>query len=63
MFSGADVENLCREAGIVALTDRGMDEDLVKARDFAKARASLKPSLTKEMLSQFEEFERRLTNR
>lgn len=63
LWSGADVENLCREAALGALR-RSMRQggpDSAAARvtmdDFEVAAASTKPSLNREQLSRYEKFE------
>ncbi|RUS32091.1 hypothetical protein BC938DRAFT_476315 [Jimgerdemannia flammicorona] len=53
MYTGADIENLCREAAIITL--RAMREAAcVEMRHFADALLVVRPSLTREMLRQYE---------
>ena len=47
-YSGADLESLCREAGLFALR-KDINADTVTAEDFAKAIKEINPSLTSEM--------------
>ncbi|KAI9030501.1 P-loop containing nucleoside triphosphate hydrolase protein [Hyaloraphidium curvatum] len=62
LFSGADVENLCREAALGALR-RGLGggggELEVTMADFEAAAALVKPSLSREQLDRYERFEAR----
>ncbi|XP_064968351.1 cell division control protein 48 homolog B-like isoform X1 [Musa acuminata AAA Group] len=51
-FTGADLEGLCREAGMVALRE-DMSADSVCNRHFQTARDSLRPSLTKSMIEEY----------
>lgn len=51
-FTGADLEGLCREAGMVALRE-DMLADSVCNRHFQTARDSLRPSLTKSMIEEY----------
>ncbi|XP_078367762.1 ATPase family gene 2 protein homolog B-like [Oculina patagonica] len=46
LFSGADLENLCREAALYALEDGGMSVCRVEHKHFMAALSTVKPSLT-----------------
>jgi len=48
-YSGADLEGLCREAGMIALRENA-DADIVKRVHFSKAMQNIKPSLNKDLL-------------
>jgi len=48
-FSGADLEGLCREAGMIALRENE-DADIIKRSHFVKAMQKIKPSLNKDLL-------------
>nr|CAD7408887.1 unnamed protein product [Timema poppensis] len=50
LCSGADLTNLCREAGLCALTEEGMDVQQVKNKHFQKVLDKLKPSLTQSQI-------------
>ncbi|XP_043072830.1 spermatogenesis-associated protein 5-like protein 1 isoform X2 [Puntigrus tetrazona] len=52
LFSGADLENLCKEAALLALRDEGFQVSCVKQKYFLKALRSLSPSLSPEQLQQ-----------
>ncbi len=52
-YSGADLEALCREAGLNALRK---DATKVNKDDFEKALQTVKPSLKEEMLSKYKRF-------
>ncbi|RZR80188.1 hypothetical protein BHM03_00006135 [Ensete ventricosum] len=52
LFTGADLEGLCREAGMVALRE-DMSADSVCNHHFQIARHSLRPSLTKSMIEEY----------
>ncbi|EDO45694.1 predicted protein [Nematostella vectensis] len=54
LYSGADLENLCREAALFALEHKGMDTCSIDNKHFMKALANLKPSLTTEQLKYYE---------
>ncbi|MCD6530729.1 CDC48 family AAA ATPase [Candidatus Bathyarchaeota archaeon] len=53
-FSGADLEALCREAGLNAIRN---DRDIVVKEDFEEALKSVKPSITPEMEDQYKLFQ------
>ncbi|KAJ8247838.1 hypothetical protein GJAV_G00251100 [Gymnothorax javanicus] len=44
-FSGADLENLCKEAALLALQEEGMDASSIKHKYFMESLRSLSPSL------------------
>ncbi len=52
-YSGADLEALCREAGLNALR---RDADKVTKEDFEKALQTVKPSLKEDMLKKYRKF-------
>ncbi|MEM3469579.1 MAG: AAA family ATPase, partial [Thermoproteota archaeon] len=52
-YSGADLEALCREAGLNALR---RDADKVTKEDFEKALQTIKPSLKEDMLMKYKKF-------
>lgn len=58
-FTGADLEDLSRRAGLVALR-RSFDANTVTNADFAKALEETKPSVTANMESEYEEMLRTL---
>ncbi|XP_078097265.1 ATPase family gene 2 protein homolog B [Mustelus asterias] len=49
-FTGADIQNLCKEAALLALQENGLDADAVEHSHFLKSLQNLKPSLTGQQL-------------
>lgn len=58
-FSGADLEDLVRRAGLTALR-RGLDADKVTMADFEAALAETRASVTPEMLEEYERIQQTL---
>jgi transitional endoplasmic reticulum ATPase len=54
-YSGADLESLCREAGLAALR-RSPDAELVTWADFQEALKIVKPSINPQMLKEYEKI-------
>ena len=54
-YTGADIENVCREAGMSAIR-RGMNVDKVEAKDFEDALETVKPSVTKPYVDKIKKF-------
>ena len=57
-FSGADLENLCREAALHALTENGFAVETVNRSDFDAVLRDLRPSITQDMLRKYEQYQR-----
>ncbi len=57
-FSGADLENLCREAGIHALRENKKAKE-VTMKHFDKALKEIKPSLSKKIVDFYKQFDER----
>ncbi|KAH9772367.1 cell division control protein 48 [Citrus sinensis] len=55
LFTGAELEGLCREAGIVALRE-DISATAVRNRHFQTVKDSLKPALTKEEIDSYSSF-------
>ena len=55
MYSGADLAALCREAALAALR-RNIDSEYVTRRDFEEAFKLVKPSLSPQMLKEYEKM-------
>nr|XP_055172815.1 ribosome biogenesis protein SPATA5L1 isoform X2 [Nyctereutes procyonoides] len=53
-FSGADLGNLCREAALLALQENGLEATTVKQEHFLKSLKTVKPSLSPEDLTLYE---------
>ena len=58
-FTGADLEDLVRRAGLTALR-RGLDSDIVTMADFEAALRETRASVTEDMLKDYEEIQRTL---
>ncbi|MEM2109960.1 MAG: CDC48 family AAA ATPase [Candidatus Odinarchaeota archaeon] len=52
-FSGADIENLCREAGMMAVREN-MGNSKVTMKHFERALSKITPSITPELIKQYE---------
>jgi transitional endoplasmic reticulum ATPase len=52
-FVGADLENLCREAAMIALRE-DRNAALVEARHFEAALKTVKPSVDRDVMKQYE---------
>lgn len=55
LFTGAELEGLCREAGIVALREN-ISATVVCNRHFLTVKESLKPALTREEIDSYSSF-------
>ncbi|XP_027744750.1 spermatogenesis-associated protein 5-like protein 1 isoform X2 [Empidonax traillii] len=56
LFSGADIENLCKEAALLALQENGLEATAVKHEHFVKSLKTVKPSLNVKDLEFYEKF-------
>ena len=56
-FTGADIENLCREAGMVALRE-SVDIKLVTNHHFDQAFENVRPSATKQLKEMMDQFKK-----
>nr|XP_028562244.1 spermatogenesis-associated protein 5-like protein 1 [Podarcis muralis] len=56
LFSGADLENLCKEAALLALQENKVEATPVKQKHFEKSLEIIKPSLTNEDLEFYEKM-------
>jgi transitional endoplasmic reticulum ATPase len=54
-YTGADIENTCREAGMSAIR-RDVNAKKVLAKDFEEALSKVKPSITKEYVERIKKF-------
>lgn len=59
-FTGADIENMCREAGMEAIR-KNIKAKEVTAKDFKFAKAKIKPSATKKYKEHLESFKKNIT--
>ncbi len=62
-YSGADLENICREAGMAALRERLEEFDYVEFRHFEAALAKIPPTLTKDVIEGYDKFAKELARR
>jgi transitional endoplasmic reticulum ATPase len=58
-FTGADLEDLVRRAGLTALR-RGLDSDIVTMADFEAALRETRASVTEEMVAEYEQIQKTL---
>ncbi|MEM1884376.1 MAG: CDC48 family AAA ATPase [Candidatus Jordarchaeales archaeon] len=62
-YSGADLENLCREAGMFAIREQGQNVEKVSRRHFEQALKKIRASITPEMVNRYRELHERLMGR
>ena len=55
-YSGADIENVCREAGLQAIRRKMEELEYIEMEDFEFAIAKIRPSLTKEVIKKYDEI-------
>jgi transitional endoplasmic reticulum ATPase len=55
-YSGADIENICREAGLQAIRRKMQAFDVVEMQDFEFAIQKIRPSLTKDIIKKYDEI-------
>uniref|UniRef100_A0A1B6E8V1 AAA+ ATPase domain-containing protein n=1 Tax=Clastoptera arizonana TaxID=38151 RepID=A0A1B6E8V1_9HEMI len=56
LFSGADLNNLCKEAGLQALTEGGMNVEEINLVHWTYALSKVKPSLTDSQIEWYKNF-------
>ncbi|MHA1271225.1 MAG: CDC48 family AAA ATPase [Candidatus Helarchaeota archaeon] len=54
-FSGADIENICREAGMKAINEN-IDIEKIEMRHFQEALKEIQPSLSLDIIRQYDKF-------
>jgi transitional endoplasmic reticulum ATPase len=62
-YTGADLEDVVRRAGLVAIRNRGEDAKTVKAEDFAAALVDSRATVTPEMEEEYEKLKGELKKR
>ncbi|TXT64709.1 MAG: Cell division cycle protein [Promethearchaeota archaeon] len=60
-YSGADIENLCREAGMQAIREKMDELETIEFRHFQNALKKIKSSLTESLISQYEKMAKKIT--
>jgi transitional endoplasmic reticulum ATPase len=60
-YSGADLENLCREAGMYAIREKMNELDKIEENHFLKAIGKIKSTLTKEVIERYEKMAKNIT--
>jgi len=60
-YSGADLENLCREAGLQAIREKLEDFELVDFKHFEFALSKVGSTLQKETIDKYENLAKQLT--
>ncbi|XP_060780285.1 spermatogenesis-associated protein 5-like protein 1 isoform X2 [Neoarius graeffei] len=56
LFSGADLENLCKEAALLALHEEGMSVSTVQQKHFQKVLQNFQPSISSQQLLQYQQL-------
>ena len=62
-FTGADLEDVVRRAGLIAIRKHGSDVKTVTAKDFADALADSRATVTPEMEAEYEKMKGELKKR
>ncbi len=60
-YSGADLENVCREAGMQAIREKMEDLDKIENKHFEFAISKIKSSLPKAIVDQYEQMAKQIT--
>ncbi|MGV9205581.1 MAG: CDC48 family AAA ATPase [Promethearchaeia archaeon] len=60
-YSGADIENLCREAGMEAIRDKMTELTTIGYKYFERAITKIKSTLTSNMIDRYEEMAKEIT--
>ncbi|TXT60312.1 MAG: Cell division cycle protein 48 [Promethearchaeota archaeon] len=60
-YSGADIENLCREAGMQAIREKMEDLDKIEYRHFEQALTKIKSTLPTEIIDRYEKMAKKIT--
>jgi transitional endoplasmic reticulum ATPase len=60
-YSGADIENLCREAGMQAIREKMDQLETIEYRHFKEALNKIKSSLTDSLISKYEQMAKKIT--
>ncbi|MFX0069510.1 MAG: CDC48 family AAA ATPase [Candidatus Hermodarchaeota archaeon] len=60
-YSGADLENLCREAGMFAIREKMESLDKIESRHFEKATEKIKSTLSQQIIDRYEKMAKMIT--
>ncbi|MBD3195885.1 MAG: CDC48 family AAA ATPase [Candidatus Lokiarchaeota archaeon] len=60
-YSGADIENLCREAGMQAIREKMENLDKIEYRHFEAAMGKIKSTLPSEIVERYEKMAKKIT--
>ncbi|MBD3253909.1 MAG: CDC48 family AAA ATPase [Candidatus Lokiarchaeota archaeon] len=60
-FSGADLENLCREAGMQAIREKLNDLDKIEEKHFKHALSRIRSTLPKDLVERYEKLAKQIT--
>lgn len=60
-YSGADIENLCREAGMQAIREKMENLDKIEFRHFQEALSKIKSTLPTEIIERYEKMAKKIT--
>jgi len=60
-YSGADLENLCREAGMVAIREKMNELDKIELRHFEAAIQKIKSTLSQQVIERYEQMAKQIT--
>ena len=62
-YSGADLENIIREAGMNAIREHGANLEKIEKKHFEKALRESSPSLNEDLLKSYEQLAKKMTKR
>jgi len=60
-YSGADLENVCREAGMQAIREKLENLDIIENKHFEDALTKIKSTLPKELVERYEQLAKQIT--
>lgn len=60
-YSGADLENLCREAGMFAIREKMNELDKIELKHFEMAMEKIKSTLSQQVIERYEQMAKQIT--